>query len=99
MKFLTDSRHAHKGETMFDNFDQYQGPALYAWNDALFEKDDWHALAKINQSSKRDDTLKVGRFGLGFLSVFHLTGKQLTFLQGTLSRSCTYTYVCNQLLK
>lgn len=41
----------------------------------MFEGKDWTALAKINQSSKKDDVLKVGRFGLGFLSVFHLTGK------------------------
>ncbi len=60
---------------MFENFSQYQGPALYAWNDAQFKRNDFVALAKINQSSKKEDVLKVGRFGLGFLSVFHLTGK------------------------
>jgi sacsin len=64
-------------ETLFKGFDEYQGPALYAWNDAMFQKDDWKALAKINQSSKKEDVLKVGRFGLGFLSVFHLTGEAI----------------------
>ena len=59
---------------MFDNFEEYQGPALYAWNNAVFKKDDWHSLAKINQSSKKEEALKVGRFGLGFQSVFHITG-------------------------
>lgn len=59
------------------NFGQYQGPALYAWNDATFEKHDWKALAKINQSPKKEDALKVGRFGLGFISVFHLTGNYI----------------------
>ena len=73
VRFLVDSR-GHSGDTLFENFDQYQGPALYAWNNALFKRKDWKALAKINQSSKKEDVLKVGQFGLGFLSVFHLTG-------------------------
>ncbi len=76
VKFLTDSRDKHdKENTMFKNFNQYQGPALYAWNNAIFKKNDWKALAKINRSSKKEDALKVGRFGLGFISVFHLTGR------------------------
>ena len=53
---------------------RYQGPALYAWNDAVFKRDDWKFLAKIQQSGKEKNALKIGRFGLGFLSVFHLTG-------------------------
>jgi sacsin len=59
---------------MFPDFDAYQGPALYAWNSAVFKGDDWTSLGKINQSSKEEDVLKVGRFGLGFQSVFHITG-------------------------
>lgn len=59
---------------MFPDFEKYQGPALYAWNDAVFKKDDWKSLAKIDRSSKKSDVLKVGRFGLGFQSVFHITG-------------------------
>lgn len=59
---------------MFRNFKEYQGPALYAWNDAVFKDEDWHSLAKIEQSSKTSDVLKVGKFGQGFQSVFHITG-------------------------
>ena len=72
--FLLDWREHSTDDVMFSNFDQYQGPALYAWNDAVFEDDDWKSLGKINQSSKEEDVLKVGRFGLGFQSVFHITG-------------------------
>ena len=71
--FLIDWRHHSTDDVMFDNFDEFQGPALYAWNTAVFEKDDWQSLGKINQSSKEEDVLKVGRFGLGFQSVFHIT--------------------------
>ena len=59
---------------MFENFEQYQGSALYSWNNAVFKKEDWKSLGKISQSSKEKDILKVGRFGLGFQSVFHITG-------------------------
>ena len=31
----------------------------------------------IYSSVKEDDPMKVGRFGLGFKSVFHITGKLL----------------------
>ena len=72
--FMIDWRHHPIDDVMFRNFGQYQGPALYAWNNAVFKERDWHSLGKINQSSKEEDVLKVGRFGLGFQSVFHITG-------------------------
>ena len=65
---------------MFHNFENYQGPALYAWNDAVFREKDWTSLGKINQSSKEEDVLKVGRFGLGFQSVFHITGEYIAIV-------------------
>ena len=61
---------------MDEGLRRYQGPALYAWNDAVFERQDWKCLAKIEQSGKEKEVLKVGRFGLGFLSVFHVTGTE-----------------------
>ena len=51
-----------------------QGPALYAWNNAMFKEEDWEHYGKMEDSSKEKDALKVGRFGVGFLSVFHITG-------------------------
>jgi len=52
----------------------FQGPALYAYNNAEFTDTDWAGLKMINDSVKKDDALKIGRFGLGFKSVFHMTG-------------------------
>ena len=51
-----------------------QGPALYAYNDATFSEIDWRGIKMLQNSIKKDDPLKVGRFGLGFKSVFHMTG-------------------------
>jgi len=51
-----------------------QGPALYAFNDASFTPEDWRGILLLSDSIKEKDPLKVGRFGLGFKSVFHMTG-------------------------
>lgn len=82
MRFLVDSR-KHKSEDIHPKlnkaaFSEFQGPALYAWNDAAFEQSDWRSIGKIERSSKEEDIVKVGRFGLGFQSVFHITGKCVT---------------------
>ncbi|EAU81709.2 hypothetical protein CC1G_02725 [Coprinopsis cinerea okayama7 len=50
-----------------------QGPALLAFNDAQFSKDDWVALQNISESSKREDTSKIGKFGIGIRSCYHVT--------------------------
>ncbi|KAJ7995472.1 hypothetical protein DPEC_G00244910 [Dallia pectoralis] len=51
----------------------YQGAALYVYNDALFTTEDWNGIQEIARSRKREDPLKVGRFGIGFNSVYHIT--------------------------
>ncbi|XP_029922629.1 sacsin [Myripristis murdjan] len=52
---------------------QYQGTALYVYNDAVFTAEDWNGIQEIARSRKREDPLKVGRFGIGFNSVYHIT--------------------------
>ena len=51
-----------------------QMPGLCVYNDARFTEEDWKGIRKLHDSVKVKDPLKVGRFGLGFKSVFHLTG-------------------------
>lgn len=58
-----------------------QGPALYVYNDAEFTKKDWDGIGKLYDSVKVDDPLKVGRFGLGFKSVLHVTGESFTLFK------------------
>ena len=87
--FLYDkSEHSCEG-LWSDKLGSFQGPALYAYNDAIFEKADWDNIQKPEQSSKADDVIKVGRFGLGFISVYHLTGElcTLTYIQVEYIRS------------
>ncbi|KAM6248577.1 sacsin-like [Porphyrio hochstetteri] len=50
-----------------------QGPALLAYNDAQMSPRDWAGILSPGVSHKRKDPSTVGRFGLGFTSVYHLT--------------------------
>ncbi|KAK6179094.1 hypothetical protein SNE40_011529 [Patella caerulea] len=54
-----------------------KGPALCVYNDGLFTKEDWEGIAAIQCSGKENEPLKVGRFGLGFKSVFNITDTPL----------------------
>ncbi|MBN3295177.1 SACS protein, partial [Amia calva] len=49
------------------------GPAMYAYNNAIFSEDDWRGIQTTGRSVKRNDPNKVGRFGIGFNSVYHIT--------------------------
>lgn len=69
---------------------QYQGPALYVYNNAVFTPEDWHGIQEIARSRKKDDPLKVGRFGIGFNSVYHITGIVFGFLVLILKIILTY---------
>ncbi|XP_066271266.1 sacsin-like [Branchiostoma lanceolatum] len=51
----------------------FQGPALCAYNDACFTGEDWDNIQNTARSMKKGDPMKIGRFGLGFNSVYHLT--------------------------
>ena len=55
-----------------------QGPALYAYNNARFTREDWRGIRLVCDSIKVEDPMKVGRFGLGFKSVFHMTGMYIS---------------------
>jgi len=46
---------------------------LLAWNDAVFKDHDWKNITRIASGTKRNEAGKIGTWGTGFLSVFHLT--------------------------
>jgi sacsin len=53
---------------------RFQGPALYCHNNATFKAQDWEGIRNLMKSNKKEDPLKIGRFGIGFNSVYHITG-------------------------
>ena len=52
---------------------QCHGPALVVHNDATFTKEDFTNITKLAGETKVDKPLKIGKFGVGFCSVYHIT--------------------------
>ncbi|KAM3874971.1 sacsin [Diretmus argenteus] len=73
VKFMYDETEYGVESVWSPDVAQYQGTALYVYNDAVFTNEDWNGIQEIARSRKRDDPLKVGRFGIGFNSVYHIT--------------------------
>ncbi|XP_052673474.1 sacsin-like isoform X2 [Crassostrea angulata] len=70
MGLCTSSRSEH----LPDPYKKYlSGPAFCFYNDSVFEDKDWEGIRMVRKSNKHDDPLKVGKFGIGFKSVFHIT--------------------------
>ncbi|GBB90419.1 hypothetical protein RclHR1_17380001 [Rhizophagus clarus] len=55
------------------SLDRYQGPALLAQNNTIFEKRDFQSLIKLADSEKHDQFDKIGVMGVGFNSIYHIT--------------------------
>eukprot|EP00064_Thunnus_orientalis_P009264 superscaffoldBa00001163_g9287 len=73
VKFMYDETEYGVESLWSPDMAQHQGTALYVYNDAVFTVEDWNGIQEIARSRKRDDPLKVGRFGIGFNSVYHIT--------------------------
>ncbi|KAJ7578449.1 hypothetical protein C8J56DRAFT_967961 [Mycena floridula] len=70
---VLDSRQHLRRSLFSEKLSDTQGPALLAFNDSLFSPADWDALQSIHRSSKKADTSKIGKYGVGFRSLYHLT--------------------------
>ncbi|CAI7990021.1 Sacsin [Geodia barretti] len=86
--FYLDSRKHGTDYLVEPKLATFQGPALLAYNDAVFTDDDWQSIQRMQQSSKVKDPFKVGKFGIGFNSVYHITdlptimsGSKLAYLE------------------
>ncbi|XP_078511034.1 sacsin-like isoform X2 [Lissotriton helveticus] len=71
--FVHDERDYEKKSLWSEDLDTFQGPALLAYNNATFSDDDWAGIQSTGNSVKLKDPNTVGRFGLGFNSVYHIT--------------------------
>ena len=61
--------------TVHKELRRFQGPALLAYNNAVFSNSDWEGIQNLQQSGEVKDPFKVGKFGIGFSSVYHITGE------------------------
>ncbi|XP_078142005.1 sacsin-like isoform X1 [Centroberyx gerrardi] len=82
--FIHDERSYGTESLWTGELGKYQGPALYAYNNAMFTDDDWKGIQATGRSVKRNDPNKVGRFGIGFNSVYHITDVPSIFSSGHL---------------
>ncbi|XP_077979790.1 sacsin-like [Glandiceps talaboti] len=73
VKLLLDTSQHGTDTLLRPSLADYQGAALYCYNDGVFTPEDWEGIQAVQQSVKKDDPMRVGRFGLGFVSVYHIT--------------------------
>ncbi|KAH7692178.1 sacsin protein [Dioscorea alata] len=71
--FLLDKTHYGTSSILSPEMAEWQGPALYCFNNSVFSSQDLYAISRIGQDSKLEKPFSIGRFGLGFNCVYHFT--------------------------
>ncbi|KAG6839871.1 hypothetical protein C0991_010939 [Blastosporella zonata] len=71
--FVLDNRTSSKSLVEHEHQRVVQSDALLAYNNSSFNEGDFKSLLNLWDSSKKADTSKIGKFGMGFRSTFHLT--------------------------
>ena len=57
----------------FPSMKDAHGPALVVYNDSQFSDEDFVNIQKLAGATKQEKHLKIGKFGIGFCSVYHIT--------------------------
>ena len=73
IKFVIDWRNHPTEYLLTREMKAWQGPALLVYNNAVFSDEDFTNICEIAGGSKKIDPTKIGRFGVGFCSVYHIT--------------------------
>ena len=75
MNICYDTRyHTDKRESLFfPGMAKCHGPALVVNNNAMFTEDDFQNITKLAGATNVGKALKIGKFGVGFCSVYHIT--------------------------
>ena len=73
IKFVIDWRNHPTEYLLTSEMAAWQGPALLVYNNAVFSDEDFINICEIAGASKKIDPTKIGRFGVGFCSVYHIT--------------------------
>lgn len=66
IKFILDIRQDNGNSKL-------RGPALCCWNNSIFSEEDLRGITALSVGNKQNDASKIGRFGVGFVSVYNLT--------------------------
>ena len=73
VKFLLDWRKNRTEKLLSPGLAETQGPALWVYNDACFTDRDFENINKLAGATKIGNEDKLGRFGLGFSTVYNIT--------------------------
>jgi hypothetical protein len=64
--FVNDRRSFTTDDLLGPGLGPFQGPALLAYNDAVFTERDFESISRVGDSKKRGVAGKTGRFGCAF---------------------------------
>ena len=75
MNICHDTRHhrVRSEKLFFPGTIDCHGQALVVHNNAEFTQDDFKNITKLAGATKEGQALKIGKFGVGFCSVYHIT--------------------------
>ena len=73
MNICYDKRHHTDKRLFFPGMAECHGPALVVNNNAMFTEEDFVNITKLAGATKEGKSLKIGKFGIGFCSVYHIT--------------------------
>ena len=69
IEYVLDTRTYYRTPLLYDELQQYHGPALLVRNNSVFTDNDFVSLSSVGDSLKRSDPTTTGKFGQGFNSV------------------------------
>ena len=68
-----DTRKHDSSNLLFPGMANSYGPALLFYNNAEFTEEDFENIRKIAGETKLNKPLKIGKYGIGFCSIYHIT--------------------------
>ena len=73
VNILFDNRQHKTSKLLFEGMADAHGPALVVHNNRTFSDSDFENIIKLAGATKLNEPLKIGKFGVGFCSVYHIT--------------------------
>ena len=73
INILYDARTHTTDKLFIKGMADSHGPALVVHNNSTFSEEDFTNITKLAGATKKDKPLKIGKFGVGFCSVYHIT--------------------------
>ena len=67
------THHIDPKSLFFKGMAECHGPALIVHNNCVFSDEDFVNITKLGGGTKENKPLKIGKFGVGFCSVYHIT--------------------------